>query len=230
MIFSASDGSSADSHWAREELCRIYWRPVFVLARAESKSQQDAEDLTQGFFSNLLEKDWLAAADPGKGRFRDYLRFAFRRFCCNEWDKIRAEKRGGRVAFVSLSANDIALGDLKELSGTDSPDTLYDRRWALELIERTFVALHQEQKSKKDPQEEKRFLSLKPFIWRDSRETSYADVALQLGLSKESAVKMRVSRLRQRFGELMRQEIALTVRTAAEIDDEIQELFRVFNR
>jgi RNA polymerase sigma-70 factor (ECF subfamily) len=219
VVLAAGAAGSEQSLAALEQLCRAYWYPVFAYVRRCGHSPHDAEDLAQEFFYRLLDRHYLAQADPRRGRFRNFLLVAVKHFLANEWDRRQALKRGGRVTFISL--DQVAGENDAWLAGGESPEQAFARSWALTFLERVLARLRD------DLEPEKRaewFEELKGFLIGDPLAPPYAQVAARLGTS-EAAVKMAVQRLRRRFAEVLREEIAHTVAGPEEIDDEIRSLF-----
>jgi RNA polymerase sigma-70 factor (ECF subfamily) len=184
-------------------------------------SPHDAQDLTQAFFAELLEKDYLQAADPRRGKFRSFLLTAFKHFLSRERDRASAQKRGGGRPLLSL---DFRVGeDRYHLEPIDhaTPESLYERRWALAILEQTLSRLRQELAN---AGKEKLFERLKGALAGEGLQESYAQIAEELGVS-EQAVKVAVHRLRRRYQELLRAEIAETVASPEEVDEELRDLF-----
>lgn len=206
---------------ALETLCRAYWYPLYAYARRRTEEAAEAEDLTQAFFAELLEKNYLAQAHPERGRFRAFLLTAFKHFLAKQWDKARAQKRGGQFQHRSLDLSDGPRRYHVEAVDPLTPEQIYDREWALTLLERVLQRLGDElTRAGKEHQ----FEQLKGFLVGDRSGRSYADAAEELGTSVD-AIKMGVSRLRRRYRQLLRGEIAQTVVDPSEIDQEIQSLF-----
>jgi RNA polymerase sigma factor (sigma-70 family) len=217
MVLTAGRGESPHAQRALEELCRAYWYPLYAYVRRCGYSPHEAEDLTQEFFARLLAKNYLADVDREKGKFRSFLLASLKHFLANEWDRSQAKKRGGCQTFVSLDAETRYRQEPKDES---SADKLLDRQWAIALLDQVLVRLQAET----DPNQ---FAALKPFLTAGNDAIPYADVAGKLGAT-EGAVKVAVHRLRKRYRALLREEIAHTVATPAEIDEEIRHLFAVF--
>jgi DNA-directed RNA polymerase specialized sigma24 family protein len=219
VVLAAGGHDSSESVAALEELCRAYWYPVYAFVRQTGYKAHDAEDLTQSFFFRLLDHQFLTQADPHKGRFRNFLLVALKNFLANEWDRVKAVKRGGRVAFISV--DQLAGGnDPWEPMHNDSPDQAFARTWALVFLERVLGRLRGE--LGRDEQRNQ-FDELKVFLTGDPGASPYADVAEKLGTT-EAAIKMAVQRLRRRFTDILREEVAHTVARPEEIDDEIRSL------
>jgi RNA polymerase sigma factor (sigma-70 family) len=215
-----SEGASA----ALEQLCRAYWRPVFVYARRCGWNIQSAEDLTQEFFHRLLDRQYLAQADPRKGRFRCFLLVVFKHFLANEWDRANAVKRGGRVSFISI--DDESANDCCEPSTNDTPDQAFARTWALVFLERVIARLREDLERE---DQRNQFDALKHCLMGEDSTETYAQLAMRLGTT-EAAVKMAVQRLRRRFAAALREEIAHTVTRPDEIEDEVRCLFAAVAR
>lgn len=223
LVLAARDGE--DVQPALAELCRIYWYPLYAFVRRSGYSREESEDLTQEFFCRLLSKNWLASVDRTKGRFRAFLLATMKHFLANEWRRTQAEKRGGRLSIVPLDVDQAEERYHREPADKVTPDLLFERRWALTIIENVFAALRAEMEEGGKLQ---LFETLKDLLSPDARHISYAEAGSRLGMS-EDAIKMTVYRLRKRYRDLLRAHIAATVSTNAEIDLEIRELFRVFS-
>jgi RNA polymerase sigma-70 factor (ECF subfamily) len=221
VVAAAGHADSPEARDALATLCRVYWYPLYAYARRHLARPDDAQDLTQEFFARLLEKDYLQAADPGRGKFRSFLLTAFKRFLAKERDRAGAQKRGGGRSPLPL---DFQAGERQyQLEPADhaTPELLYERRWALTLLEQTLARLRQETVH---AGKERQFDALKAALTGDDATEPYARIADGLGLS-EQAVKVAVHRLRRRYGELLREEIAQTVGTPEEVEDELRDLF-----
>ena len=217
--------SSADANEALAVLCRDYWYPLYAYVRRRVHNVHEAQDLIQAFFTRLLEKNVIGVADPERGRFRAFLLTALRNFLANEWEKAKAEKRGGGRAALSL---DLDVGEsrfIAEPADTMTAERLFERRWAETLLDRTTARLRDEfVRAGKEPH----FNHLKVFLTGRNESVSYGESARQLGLT-EGAVMVAAHRMRRRFRDLLRAEIAQTVaQDAADpdaIEDEIRSLF-----
>lgn len=224
LVLAAGHQTSPESIDALTHLCESYWHPLYTYARRRVEDVHEAQDLTQEFFSQLLEKNYLEAVDPQRGHFRSFLLTAFKHFLANQWEKARAQKRGGgrNLLRFDFDAEDSTYG----LQPADdlTPEQLFDRRWATALL--THV-LHRLRDEFSDAGKSNQFERLKPFIVAQAATKTYAIVALELGMT-EAAAKMAAYRMRQRYQQLLRAEIAQTVADPAEVDDEIRSLFAVF--
>jgi RNA polymerase sigma-70 factor (ECF subfamily) len=221
VLAAAGRSDSTHARDALERLCRNYWLPIYAFIRRQGHSPHDAQDLTQEFFARLLERNYLAGVDREKGRFRSFLLASMKHFLANEWDKANAQKRGGGRPLISIDAAAAESSFGQELADVVSADKIFERRWALALLEQVLRRLREE--FTRDGKE-KQFEQLKATLTEASRSVPYAEIATRLATS-EGAVKVAVHRLRQRYRELLRAEIADTVADAGEIDDEIRNLF-----
>lgn len=221
IVLAAGQGSHAHASAALERLCRMYWYPIYAFVRRRGTDRENAEDLTQSFFASLLEKEMLKKVDRQKGKFRSFLLAGLTNFLTNEWDKRKAIKRGGTREIVSL--DEMAAEELygQEPVGPLTAEKLFDRSWAFALLEQTLARLKQEY-SAADKTE--LFARLEPELTREATPGLYSAKAAELNMS-EAAVKVALHRLRRRFGELLRSEIAHTVSTPEEVDEEIRHLF-----
>ncbi len=223
VVLASAQGDSPQAAAALEQLCCTYWYPLYAFVRRQGHSAPDAEDLLQAFFAHFLEKHYLDDVDRSRGRFRSFLLAALRHFLADEWDKATAAKRGGRVQFFSLDSQAAESRYFEEPASDVTPETLYEQRWACVLLERVMQRLEQDSA---EAGKSHFFEALKPFLVGESRSVTYAELATRLGVS-EAALKMRVQRLRYRYQRLLREEIAHTVASPEEVEDEIHYLFRV---
>jgi RNA polymerase sigma factor (sigma-70 family) len=223
VVLAAGQSDSTRSRAALETLCRAYWYPLYAFVRRLGHSPHDAEDLVQGFFAQCLEKGYLEAADRSKGRFRSFLLMALKRFLANEWDKARARKRGGAFPPISLDAVTAEERYALEPSDLRSPDRLFERRWALTLLENVLNRLAAEQAAANRADA---FVVLKDSLTGSGRDTPYAELAARLDMN-EAAVKVAVHRLRRRYRELLEAEIAHTVDSHEEVIEERHYLLSV---
>jgi RNA polymerase sigma-70 factor (ECF subfamily) len=225
LVLRAGNGHPA-ARAALAALCSAYWYPVYAYLRKRTNSITDAEDLTQGFFAHLLEPGRLAAADPARGKFRTFLLSCCCHYLANEWDRNHALKRGGGRPPEAL---DFAAADVyfrREPADVLTPERLFDRRWALTLIEQALAGLEREYA---DKGKAKQFELLKPALNGSPDANGYAAAAVELGMTV-AAVKKAAQRLRERYRDLLRDQIAQTVRDPAEIDEEIRDLFAAVAR
>ena len=221
VVLGAGEESSPAATEALEKLCRAYWYPLYAYVRRRGFAAPDAQDLTQEFFARLVEKHYLAGVDRSKGKFRTFLLAALEHFLANQWRDARAQKRGGGQTLLSL---DDAAAETRyhlEPVDCDTPEKIYERRWALTLLEQTLSRLREECRATDKTQ---LFDELKGVLSGEESERTYAEIAARLGMT-EGAVKAAVHRLRQRYGTLLREEIAQTVASPEEIDEEIRHLF-----
>jgi RNA polymerase sigma factor (sigma-70 family) len=226
VVLAAGQTGSPQASAALEQLCRVYWYPLYAYARRQGNTPQDAEDLTQEFFTRFLESHALRAVSPQRGRFRSLLLASLNHFLTNEWKKAATLKRGGGISFLSL--DQAAAEDRYRLEPVNdlTPENIFERRWALTLLDQVLTRLRDECAADGKAQ---LFDRLRGFLSNTSDPGSYAEVAAQLGTS-EAAARQAVRRLRQRYRELMRAEIAQTVGSPQEIDEEIRHFFTVFAR
>jgi RNA polymerase sigma-70 factor (ECF subfamily) len=208
------------SRTALAELCRMYWRPVYSYLRGQGNAAHDAEDLTQGFFVMLLDHNLLASVDEAKGRLRSFLLVALKRFAANEYKRGRTQKRGGGSVHVSVDAVDAEECCTGEMAAGLAPDLLFERRWALTLLERVIAAVQTKWQQIGRGAE---FYVLKASLLGEGPAGGYAAAARQLG-STEGAVKVAVHRLRKAFRAELRAAISETVSDPAEIDEELKYL------
>lgn len=205
---------------ALEILCRQYWYPLYVFVRRRGYDEHQAQDLTQEFFARLLVGDSLKTAQPERGRFRTFLLGALKHFLANDWRDSQRLKRGGGTEFISWDELEPERRYALEPMDDASAESLYDRRWAQAVVSNALAELEAE--SRREGLSE-RFAALKVFLQGNGGMDSYATVAARLGLS-EAATKSAIFRLRRRYGELIREEIAQTVSSPAEVEAEIQYL------
>lgn len=216
----AAAAEESGSEEALTALCQRYWYPLYAYVRRRGSSPHDAQDLTQSFFARLLEKRLLERVDPAKGKFRSFLLTSMKNFLTDEWGKAKAQKRGGSVTVVSIDEE--TAEDLYAHEPVDdlSPDQLYERRWAMTLLDQAMAALESEYEAA-GKAELYRLLS---GSLQGAKEASHAEVGAALGMA-EGAVKVAAHRMRKRFRVHLRDEIARTVGEEADIDAELQELF-----
>jgi RNA polymerase sigma-70 factor (ECF subfamily) len=218
MIVAASGDATADSQQALASLCQTYWRPVYAFIRKRGYDRDQAEDLTQSFFAQLLDKHYLRDADRERGRFRSFLLTAVKHFLANQWDRSHALKRGGGAIAISIDAVEAERWYVPAATDAATPERLFERRWALSVLEHVMARLRAEFVA---TGREEQFERLMVFLNRDSDRTRYEAVATQLGVSS-GALRMAVHRLRRRYRELLRSEIAQTVSSPDQTDEEIR--------
>ncbi|MGA2864699.1 MAG: sigma-70 family RNA polymerase sigma factor [Verrucomicrobiota bacterium] len=221
-------GESAEARAALGELCAAYWQPVFCFIRREGREEETARDLTQEFFTRLLARHGLGTVEPGHGRFRSFLLGAVKHFLADERDRAGAAKRGGRQTILSIEAgggaNTTAELQIPDPAGPP-PDAVFDRQWAQTLVARALDLLAAEFAAAAKPEQ---FETLKPWLLGKFDLLSQADAARRLGLT-EGAVKVAIHRLRKRFRELIKAEIAHTVPEPAQVNEELRYLVEVLS-
>ncbi|MCX5671607.1 MAG: sigma-70 family RNA polymerase sigma factor [Planctomycetota bacterium] len=221
LVLAAARDSRPDARAALATLCETYWYPLYTYVRRRGYRAEEALDLTQEFFARLLEKESLRVADRARGRFRSFLLASLNHFLANEWDRARSQKRGGGRKAISLDTAAAESRYALEPSAGLAPEKLFDRRWALTLLERVLADLRRE--CTRDGKE-RLFDRLKGYLGGEAPGASYSHVGAELGMT-EGAVKMAVHRLRRQYRRLLRAQIAQTVASPEEIDDEIRQLF-----
>jgi DNA-directed RNA polymerase specialized sigma24 family protein len=226
VVLAAGGGKDERASEALEELCRAYWYPLYAHVRRRGYSPEDAQDLTQEFFARLLAKEWLSMANARRGRFRSFLLGAFDHFLAKEWARSHCQKRGGNQPHLSFEL--VAAEELYHLEAgrEGNPEAVYERQWALHLLGRVRARLRAEVAAGGKAE---RFELLEPFLPGGECALSYAEAAARLGLP-EGTFKSEVHRFRRRYGELLREEIAHTVVSPEEIDDELRHLITVMGR
>lgn len=223
VVLSAGQGGSDEAPAALGRLYQVYWYPLYAYVRRQGHDPGTAQDLVQEVFLALLEKNQLAAVEPGKGRFRSYLLAAVNHLLANEWHKRHRQKRGGGQTLVALDG--LAAEERYRMEPLDdrAPDVLFERRWALALLDGVFLRLRAEwQAAGKGAT----FDVLKVFLSGDRDAPSFAESGAQLGWS-EGAARVAVHRLRQQYRSLLREEIAQTVSSVEEVEDELRHLLAV---
>lgn len=219
VVVRAGDAGNAGARQALEELCGVYWKPLYVFARRRGLGPADAEDLTQAFFADLLERQALRHADANRGRFRTFLLTAFENFRCVQRVRARSLRRGGRCEFLSLDAVRGAESGLEaESASTESPEKLFDRNWARAVLDATLAEVRKEYAVLGKAE---LFDALKGALWGGRGETPLADVARRLG-STEGAIKVAAHRLRHRYAGRLREEVAKTLVNPDDVEDEMR--------
>jgi RNA polymerase sigma-70 factor (ECF subfamily) len=225
LVLSAGEGSLPNAKAALERLCRAYWYPLYAYVRRQGRSVEEAQDLTQEFFARLLRKEYLRHADPARGRFRTFLLTALERFLINDWEKGRAAKRGEGQPVISWDQRETETRFLAEPADQSTPEKAFEKRWAVTVLERVLERLREEFTASGHAE---RFERLKVLLWGEKGSPPYAGVAAELGLT-EGTLKVAVHRLRQRYRELLRAEVAQTVARPEEVDDELRHLIAVMS-
>ena len=226
MVLLAGQEGSPEAVSALENLCRTYWYPLYAYARRQGHSPPDGQDLTQQFFAVFLEKKYFGLANPDRGRFRSFLLASFKHFLANEYHRSRAAKHGGRYTFVSWDEADAEAHYRNEPACETSPDKLFEQTWALTLLQKVMQDLQQEYvRAGKG----RLFDALQVFLSGEKSEATYKEIGAGLRMG-ESAVKMAVSRLRHRYGAMLRSEIAHTVAAPASVEDELRDLLGAVSR
>ena len=226
VVLAAGNTESPQANEALEKLCQTYWYPLYAYIRRRGNNPTDAEDLTQGFFARFLEKNYIGDITPGVGRFRCFLLASLNHFLANEWDRAQTSKRGGGKVIISLDDQDAETRYQFEPMDNLTPETLYERRWALTVLERVLARLRQEFVA---TERAELFDQFKVFLSLEQPDCSYAEIAVRTGL-KEGTVKVAVHRLRRRYGELLRAEIGQTVSPPSEVEDEVRHLISALSR
>jgi len=226
LVLRAGRSDTTRAKEALATLCETYWYPLYAYVRGRGHQREDAQDLTQEFFARLLRKNWIGDADRERGRFRSFLLTALKRFLADEWDKARAQKRGGGAQLLPLQFDTAETRLSREPIDDVTPEQSFERRWVLVLLDEVLKRLRQEYE-----QEGKAglFAEINPCLVGDGASLPYAELAKKLGLS-EFALKSAVHRLRQRYRKLLRDEIAQTVAERREVDEELQHLFAVLSK
>jgi RNA polymerase sigma factor (sigma-70 family) len=225
VVLAAGRRSTPQSDHALEELCRTYWFPLYAYVRRRGHNKEDAEDSVQAFFARFLAKNYLAGLSAERGRFRAFLLASLKHFLINDWKKSQRQKRGGGAALLSL---DWQTADTKfqvAAKNEPSPDKVFDREWALALLAKVIERL---QKECAADGKAKLFEQLKVFLTADKDDAAQSKVAKSLGM-EEGSVRVAIHRLRKRYRQLLRDEIAQTLADAADVDEEMRALFGAFS-
>jgi RNA polymerase sigma factor (sigma-70 family) len=221
VVLAAGADASPRAEVALEHLCRVYWFPLYAYVRRQGHDSHEAQDLTQEFFLKLLDKQQLRRADAARGKFRTFLLTALANFLRNEWHKRQTLKRGGRRQFLPLDETSAEQRYFSEPVESLTPESLFERQWVRALIEQVLARLKQEYVT---DDKARLFARLEPALSGEVAAGAFAEWAAELGQSP-GAVRVALHRMRRRFGELLRSEIAHTVASPEEIDDEIRQLF-----
>ncbi|MCB9921997.1 MAG: sigma-70 family RNA polymerase sigma factor [Planctomycetaceae bacterium] len=220
VVSAAGRRSSPEASLALESLCKAYWYPLYAFVRRRGKQPDDARDLTQEFFARVLEKEYLDAADCERGRFRNFLLTVFKRFLANEHQRDCAQKRGGGQILVSIDCTDGERRLMLEPSHDWTPEQEFERRWAVALLEQVLNGLQRDYESKGKAH---LFAALKPYLTVDDDPMSYAQIAADLAMTV-GAVKVATHRLRQRYRDSIRREVASTVENEGDTEGELLQL------
>jgi len=220
VVMKARDKDAPEARAALSELCRMYWYPLYSFVRRSGYGHHEAEDMTQGFFQHLIGRDGFAHVDPAKGRFRSFLISSMKNFLANERERAGAKKRGGGQIHVSIDMADADGRYSCEPADNSTPESIFDRQWAMAVLERVINVLKKEygDKGRGDI-----FAALQDSITGSAAEASYTEIAKRLDTS-EGNLKIMIHRLRRRFGETLRGEILQTVESDADVDGEIRHL------
>lgn len=221
MVLNAGHGDSTGARNALAQLCQYYWYPLYAYVRRRGNSPEDAEDLTQGFFTRLLELNSLPDVRREKGKFRSFLLASLNHYLSDEWDRERAQKRG-KSQIISLDASMAEDRLRREPADTLTPEKLFERKWAMTLLESVVQMVQREYDL---AGQGALFMALRFSIAGGKAEEPYAKLSAELGLS-EPALRVAVHRLRRRYRQLLREEIGRTVATEADVDGEIQQLYQ----
>ena len=220
-VITVASRDAAEAREALSSLCQAYWYPIYAYIRHRGYAPEQARDLTQDYFAYVLERDLFAKADPARGRFRAFLRRVCVRQLAARREQENAAKRGGGRSLVSIDPLDAERRYTLEPAHELTPERIFDRTWALTLLDRVVKRLRSEYD---DAGRSARFDELITLLTRDPATGTYSEIAERLGTT-EGNVRVAVHRLRRRYGLLLREEIAATVGDAAEVEDEIQTLF-----
>ena len=223
VVLAAGDQTSPHTQAALARLCQTYWFPIYAFVRKRGHSPEEAQDLTQGFFAGLLEKQHLAKAARERGRFRCFLMTSVENFLRNEKERARAQKRGGGRSLISLDEQDAEQRYLCTPATESDPAKTFEQRWAATLLNRVLARLKEEFAA---TGRQELFDGLQEHLWGDSDSMPFLKLAAQFGMTLAN-VKVSAHRLRLRYRELLREEIAHTVALPTEIDDEIRHLMKV---
>ncbi len=225
VVLAARESDSPAARLALEQLCQTYWYPLYAFVRRQGNSPEEAEDLTQAFFERILEKQYFADVDRSKGRFRDFLKAALRHFLADWRDRERAAKRGGGKTVIHVDAVTAEERYRLEPADTMTPDRLFDRGWAVTVVENAVSRLRQEYA---EARKSELYECLKFQLPSSGKGESYAQIAARLGKT-ESAIKSESFRLREQFLHFVRAEIQQTVAGVSDIDEEIRYLSEVWS-
>jgi RNA polymerase sigma-70 factor (ECF subfamily) len=225
VVLAAGQGESAPAQRALEALCRAYWYPIYAYVCRKGYKPEEAQDLTQEFFAQLLAKDHFRLADRSKGKFRGFLLSRLDYFLAREWTRAHRQKRGGQFTFISMDEHPPEDRYSLEPADPETPETNFLRQWALAVLKQSMNALQRECEANGKA---RLFREAKHLISGERDGAAYAQISRSLNMG-EGAVRVAVHRLRQRFGELLRSEVAHTVASEDEVDEELRYLFQVLS-
>jgi RNA polymerase sigma-70 factor (ECF subfamily) len=225
VVLAAKQETSTKSDVALERLCQTYWWPLYAFVRRRGYGAHDAQDLTQEFFSRLLANDFLRGVDRSKGKFRSFLLAALEHFLAKEWRRANTQKRGGNFTFVSADAESAEQLYLQVPTTNLSPEQIFEQQWATMLLKQTLADLEAEFVA---AGKRTQFEATKIFLTGEKQAQCYAELATKLGTT-EAALKMAVNRMKQRYGELLRAEIANTVSGPGEAEEELRALMNALS-
>ncbi len=220
MVVAASRPSSPDSDKALTELYQTYWHPLYVYARRRSHSREDSEDLVQSFFLHLLRRNDLSGVSSAQGKFRAFLLASLKHFLANEWDRNHRIKRGGVAEHLSWDWEQAETRLRHVVHDSDDPEHAFDRQWASTLLERVLQKLEAEWRT---PTQAAFWAEARVFLTLSSEKIPYSEVARKLNL-EETALRVSVHRLRRRYREILRLEIAHTLADPRQVEEELQSL------
>lgn len=223
LVLRARDQQSTRAPEAMDQLCRIYWPPIYAYLRRQRHGVEDAQDLTQEFFARLIKKDWLSHLEHQEGKFRSFLLTFLENFLSDERARANAQKRGGGLTFLSLDEMQVEERSSAALADGLSPEQVFERRWAQAVLEQAALRLREEYAAKGEPA---LYEQLKDLQLNERGALTYAQLAAQWGMT-EAAVKSAKHRMTRRHRQLLREVIAHTVKHPGEIEDEIRQLIRV---
>lgn len=225
IVTAAGEGKSKRARSALETLCRTYWYPIYAYVRRKGYRPEEAQDLTQEFFAQLIAHERVRLADRTKGKFRGFLLSMLDFFLAREWNRAHRQKRGGQFTFISMDGRSPEERYQLEPADFDTPEKIFLTQWTLTLLKQAMNALQAEcESSGKGPL----FQEARNFISGERGGAAYSQISGRLGMG-EGAVRVAVHRLRQRYGELLRREVAHTVASEEEVDDELRFLLRTLS-
>lgn len=226
VVLAAANPQDPNAKEALAQLCQTYWCPLYVFIRRRGRNPEDAKDLTQEFILRLLSKNSLEGIQREGGRFRSFLLTALKRFLVNEWERVRAAKRGGGLAILSLDEAEAEAGCQADFADPAAPECTFDRRWAFTVLEQAMLRLRAEQSTS---EKLRLFASLQPCLSGAVEPGTCKAIGESFDMS-EGAVRTAIHRLRRRYSELLREEVGRMVAHPEELDDEIRYLIKVASR